>query len=103
MADKESSIKLSSALPARQLQSHIPAIVGPMKQSLSLFWSAMNIAFVTMLANLGDMSLHGFVSLNLALVIGATSAHVIATVPLEPAPRIFMINPALLSPIRQGL
>ena len=85
------------------LKSYLSAIVGPMKQNLSLLWPATEIGLSAMPANLGNVPLHCFESLDLSLVIGAASAHVITTIPLKPAPRIFMINPAFLSPIGQRL
>jgi len=85
------------------MTSYLSAVVSPVEQGLSLSRPTIDIAFATVSANLGYVSAHRFPSLNLALVIGASSAHIIPAVPLEPTPWVLVINPSLLPPVRQRL
>ena len=81
----------------------LPAVVGPMQQGLPLFATAIEIALAAILLDLGDVPPHGLPAANLPGVVGAAAAHVVAAVPLEPAARVFVIDPALLLPIPKRL
>src|SRR6478672_9396041 len=55
-------------------------------------------------SNLRDVPSDRFPALNLARIFGRhAAAHVVATIPLEPAAWIVGMNPALVPPDRQGL
>lgn len=49
------------------------------------------------------MASDGQPAFDLAHVVGAAASHIIPAVPLKPAAGIFVINPALGTPVRQGL
>ena len=74
-----------------------------MEQSLPLPWAARPVAGPAILFNLRDMSADSAPSSDLPLVILAAPASIVPAIPLEPAARVFMINPALLAPNRERL
>jgi len=74
-----------------------------MQNSLPLFWPALEIAFPAVFAKLSDVPLYRLPSLDLSFVIGAASAHIVSTVPLEPSSGVFIVYPALLYPVGQRL
>jgi hypothetical protein len=74
-----------------------------MEQSLPLPWAARPVAGPAILSNLRDMSADSAPSSDLPLVILAAPASIVPAIPLEPAARVFMINPALLAPNRERL
>jgi len=78
-------------------------IIGPMKQCLSLPPSTTQVAASTVLLNLGDMATDGPPALNLPLVVQTASSHIVSAVPLEPSARVFVVDPALVSPDRKRL
>jgi hypothetical protein len=69
-----------------------------MKQGLSLPAPAIERPPGTILSELRNVTLHSAPPFNLSLVVNASAAHVVTAVPLEPATRIFVINPTLLFP-----
>lgn len=74
-----------------------------MKQRLSLTGPALGFATRTVLSNLGNVPAHGAPTFDLALVIGTPPPHEVAAIPLKPAAGIFVIDPAVFSPLRQWL
>lgn len=78
-------------------------IVSPMEQSLSLYGPAVQRAGWTIFSNLGDVATDGAPAFDLPLIVDASSSEVIATIPLKPAPRVFLIKPTLFSPDRKRL
>lgn len=78
-------------------------VIRPLKQGLSLAGSAIEHSSRAILSELGNVTLGGAPSLDLALVVNAPAARVVAAIPLEPTARIFVIYPALLFPNRQRL
>lgn len=83
--------------------SNLPAVVGPVQQRLSLSPATVQITRLASLSDLGDVPLHLTPTLDLAVVIFRAPAHVVTAVPLEPAPRIIAVNPAVFAPHRQRL
>ena len=74
-----------------------------MKQRLSLTGSALGFAARAVLSDLGNVPAHGAPTFDLALVIGTPPPHEVAAIPLKPAAWIFVIEPAVFSPLRQWL
>src|SRR5579872_4425247 len=72
-------------------ESKFAAVIGPMKQRLALPWPASQ---VTRLATALDLP---------RILQRYSTAHVIATIPLKPPPRIVGIYPSFLSPNRERL
>jgi hypothetical protein len=69
-----------------------------------LFRSAGEIAFWAVFFELADVPFHRFPSCDLSFVLGGeTPSHKITAIPLEPAARVFGINPAFFSPEEEGL
>ena len=79
---------------------HFSTVVGPVQQRLPLSAPAIQVAFLTVFAKLGDMPLHGLPALDLLRVARGAPPQVIAAVPLKPAPGIVRIDPAFHDPIR---
>jgi hypothetical protein len=73
------------------------------EEGLALPPPAHEVSGLAMGLELGDMALHGLPSRDLPVIIGASPSQVIAAVPLEPATRILIVDPALGAPIREGL
>ncbi len=74
-----------------------------MQQGLSLFAAAGELAGFAVLLDLGEVTLHGFPTFDLALVfLGSSAAEIVAAVPLEPAARVLGMDPAFLLPVLQG-
>jgi hypothetical protein len=81
------------------LISNLSAIVSPMQQRLSLSRSTKWISGIAVLLNLRNVPTERFPSSDLPCVLDRRAApHVVATIPLEPAPGIIRVNPALLAP-----
>ena len=74
-----------------------------MKQRLPLTGPALGFASRAVLSDLGNVSAHGAPTFDLTLVIGTPPPHEVAAIPLKPAARIFVIEPAVFSPLRQWL
>ena len=89
-----------AAISSRSLRPLLDgaAIVGPMQESLALPTTAKEGSTRTVVSNLSDMAPHRFPAPDLSLVVRTTTPHVIAAVPLEPAPRVFPVQPSLASP-----
>ena len=70
-----------------------------MQQGLPLAGAAKGIPRLTLLQDRGDMPPESLPALDLAPILFKQSAtHVVAAVPLEPAPRVVLIDPAILTP-----
>src|SRR5687767_2462630 len=79
----------STSVPNGQsISSHLPRIIRPMQQRLALLTPAFKVASAAVLFHLGDMACNRAPAFDLALVVGAAAAHVVAAVPLEPAARV---------------
>ncbi len=79
------------------------AVVSPVQQHLALLFTAGKIARLTVLLQLGNVPSDGFPAPDLTLIIGTAAPHVVAAVPLKPAPGVFVINPAFHTPVGQRL
>jgi hypothetical protein len=73
------------------------------EQRLSLPSPTRQVAGPACPLDLNGMSSHGAPSPDLTLVVRSASAHVIATVPLEPSAGILRPDPSLLSPFFERL
>jgi hypothetical protein len=88
----------------RLVTSNLATIVGPVQQSLALTRAAHWIAWLAMPSNLRDVSSDRRPAFDLARIFGRhAAAHVVPTIPLEPAAWVVGMNPALVAPDRQGL
>src|SRR5262245_19739164 len=95
---------VSSSLGNMQVTSNLTTIVGPVQQSLALTRAAHWVAGLAMPSNLRDVPSDGLPALDLARIFGRhAAAHVVSAIPLEPAPWIVGMNPALVQPNRQRL
>ena len=74
-----------------------------MQNRLALLGATEEIVALTVPFNLRNMPAHRSPSLNLPVVIRASSTQIVAAVPLKPSPRILFMNPTLALPDRQGL
>jgi|SRR5579883_3175194 len=75
-----------------------------MQQRLALSWPASQIARLATALDLCNVPPDCFPALDLPCVLyGQPTAHVIATIPLKPAPRIIGMYPSFLSPNRKSL
>ena len=82
-------------------RSKSAAIVSPVQQSLPLPPAAGQVASFAVSFNLPDVPAHRLPALNLPLIFRRhTAAHIIATIPLEPATRIIGVDPSLSTPNR---
>ena len=83
--------------------SHLPAVIGPLQQCLSLSGSARKVAWLTVIAQLRCMSSKCLPAFDLAhVLVGHAAPHIVAAIPLEPSARIVGMEPSLSSPLRQG-
>lgn len=84
--------------------SYLPAIVSPVQQRLPLPRTAKRIAGLAVHFDLIDVTTKGLPALDLpSVLLRHPPAHVIAAVPLKPAPRIFGMDPAFPAPDRERL
>lgn len=90
------------AIPDSQA-SDLPRVVRPLQQRLSLLLAAVHVTWLAVFAKLLQMSSKRSPPLDLPLIILAPASQVVPAIPLKPASRIFVVDPALLSPIPQGL
>src|SRR5262249_32003003 len=81
--------------PRSRSASHLPRIIGPVQQGLSLPWTASQIAAAAVLFELRDVPADGSPAADLALVVRAAAAQIVAAIPLEPAAGVLVIDPAL--------
>src|SRR5262245_40066672 len=80
------------------------AVVGPVQQGLALAAPAQQIARLAFLFPLPDLPPDRLPALDLPLVLRRHAAtHVVAAVPLEPAARVVVVEPAFLAPDRKRL
>jgi hypothetical protein len=70
-----------------------------------LDWAATEIAGTAVFPNLDYVATDGFPALDLAgVLVGQTTTHIIAAIPLEPSARVvFLVYPTLLTPDRKRL
>src|SRR5262249_41808909 len=73
------------------------------KQRLALPTTAIEIARFTMLFQLRHVAPDGAPSADLPQIIFATATAIISAIPLEPAARVFGLNPTFAAPFRQRL
>ena len=78
-------------------------VVCPVEQCLALTRAAVEGSAGTVVFYLSDVAADGSPAADLALVVGAAAAHVISAVPLAPASRVFVIEPAFFLPHRERL
>src|SRR5689334_16589706 len=83
--------------------SQLPAVVSPVQDGLALAWAAGQIALLAIAADGGDVSRDRPPSPDLTRIVGAPAAHVVPTVPLEPASRVLRTNPSVPAPDRERL
>ena len=88
-------------VPAGELKHS--AVVCPVQQRLPLASTAIQIARDAPLPDLRNMPSHLAPTTNLPRVIQAAPAEIVAAVPLEPAARVFVVDPSLLAPDRERL
>ena len=69
-----------------------------MQQRLALLAAALQVAAAAVLFYLGDVATNRPPAFDLPLVVRAAAAHVVAAVPLEPAARVFFVEPTLFAP-----
>lgn len=74
-----------------------------MEEGLALFPAALEIAGAAVFADLSQVSADGLPAFDLPFVIGASSAHVKTTIPLEPTAGVFVVNPTFFAPDGKGL
>ena len=74
-----------------------------MEQRLTLLGAAFQITEAAVLLHLGHVPGDRLPTLDLALVVIAAAAAVVAAIPLEPATRVLIMDPALPTPHRERL
>jgi hypothetical protein len=87
----------------RSGRSDFSRIISPVQQRLALFSPTIEVLASAVLLQLRKMTPHSSPAFNLAQIICAAAAGIIPAIPLKPAARIFVINPALLAPNRERL
>ena len=85
------------------LYSDVSRIVCPLEQRLPLSRPTREVPRLAVLLHLRHVPSEGSPTFDLTLVIRAPSPHIVATVPLEPATRIFVIDPSPVLPIGEWL
>src|SRR5215207_10765808 len=80
------------------MSSNRPGVVGPVEQRLALPRPAGQVTAPAVLLDLRDMPADRPPALNLSRVVRAAPAQEVPAVPLEPAARVFVVDPALRSP-----
>jgi hypothetical protein len=81
--------------------SDISAVVGPVQQGLPLARPAKGIAGLAVLSDLRDVPSKRPPALDLApVLLGHPPPHEVAAIPLEPAARIVVVKPTVLTPDR---
>ena len=80
--------------------SQFPGVVGPVQHGLALLPPALQVAGLAVLPDRRNVPRDRSPSPNLPDVVGATPAHVVAAVPLEPAAWVLFVDPALAAPDR---
>ena len=71
-----------------------------MQNRLPLPRATFHVTPLAVLLHLGDVSLDRLPTIDLPLIVLPASAHVVTTVPLEPATRVVFMEPALFLPNR---
>src|SRR6188508_2245610 len=89
------------------IRNHIsnrPAVIGPVKQRLALARAAEHVTGLAVFPDLPDVAADRFPASNLARIfLRRAAAHVIAAIPLKPAARIVLVDPALATPFGERL
>src|SRR5271165_5876151 len=93
--------RTKGSVDARSLD--LPAVVGPMQQSLALAAPAIQIAGRAVFSNGGDVARDGAPTANLAFVVSGAPPHVVPAVPLKPTARVVRMDPAFSPPLAQRL
>src|SRR5690242_11819147 len=84
--------------------SNPAAVVSPVQQRLPLARAAVGITWVAVLLHLRDVAANLLPAPDLAAIfLGQPAAHVVAAVPLKPAARVVLVDPALAPPRRKRL
>jgi hypothetical protein len=79
--------------------SELPAIVRPMQQGLPLTGTAERVTGLTVPLYGGNMPPKGLPPFDLSpILFGQSTPHEVAAVPLEPSPRVVLMDPAVLTP-----
>ena len=80
---------------------YLPRIISPVQERLALLFTAVEIVGEAILFQLSKVAFHRPPSLDLSLIVRASPTHKVSTIPLEPASRIFLIDPTSLSPLTE--
>src|SRR4029077_12581269 len=83
--------------------SNLSRIVSPVQERLSLSATAIEITRFTVFFQLRHVSANGAPTGDLPQVILAAAPAIISAIPLDPASRIFGVNPTFAPPFRQWL
>lgn len=83
--------------------SNFSRVISPVQQRLSLPSTTIEIAWRTVFLELGKVTTRRAPTFDLAFIVRTATAHVVAAIPLKPTARIFVIDPAVLPPDREGL
>ena len=98
---RDRRLRLTTLMYSAPPPLHVPGIIRPLEQGLTLPGSAIPVACSAVFLYLRDMPLKSAPPSDLAIIVRTTAPHIIAAVPLKPAARIFVVDPSLLSPVRQ--
>src|SRR5476649_585640 len=80
--------------------SDFPAVVGPVQQGLALPRPTGAVARVAVHLDLADVARHRLPTLDLAVVFERQpAAEIVTAIPLEPAARVVLPDPALAPPL----
>lgn len=74
-----------------------------MEESLTLAGTAIEGTGRTVIFDLGNVSANGTPAFYLPLIVRASTAVIIAAIPLEPPARVFRVDPTFRPPNRQRL
>lgn len=80
-----------------------PRIISPMQERLALAGATGGVTGSAVFLYLGHVPLDGFPAFDLSVVIFTPPTHPVASVPLEPASRVLVSDPAIFLPDRQRL
>src|ERR1041384_5462196 len=83
--------------------SNLPAVIRPVQQRLPLALAAGKITLVAVHPDLPDVAAERLPALDLPRVVLVAAAHIVAAVPLKPAARIVLVQPALALPFGERL
>jgi hypothetical protein len=88
----------------REVFLQFPAVVGPMQERLPLPSAARQITRLARKLKLSDVTTDCFPAFDLPhVLVGHSSPHIVAAVPLEPATWIVRMYPSFPAPFRERL